>query len=199
MKSWLTGKYRDTGKDTMQEEKGMTEDEMVGWHHWLNGHEFEQALSGRLWRTGKLGVLQSIGVAKSWTWLSKWKTATTEAHIKRTEPEHQGSVLADFHTKAVMTESIKIVAHVGWSPMNEVHSASAKMTPLLPDFHHSDNPYGLLVLLSYLSNPAYLFLHSFTPYSANFIFVLWGPDLLPLDSWHLQLDFLQLPLSMIYW
>ena len=34
----------DAGKDRRQEEKGMTEDEMVGWHHQLNGHEFEQAL-----------------------------------------------------------------------------------------------------------------------------------------------------------
>ena len=32
----------DVGKDWSQEEKGMTEDEMVGWHHWLSGHEFEQ-------------------------------------------------------------------------------------------------------------------------------------------------------------
>ena len=44
VKSWLTGKDPDAGKDWRQEEKGMTEDEMVGWHHWLNGHEFEQAL-----------------------------------------------------------------------------------------------------------------------------------------------------------
>ena len=43
-KSWLTGKDHDAGKDWRQEEKGMTEDEMVGWHHWLNRHEFEQAL-----------------------------------------------------------------------------------------------------------------------------------------------------------
>ena len=33
----------DAGKDWMREEKGMTEDEMVGWHHWLNGRGFEQA------------------------------------------------------------------------------------------------------------------------------------------------------------
>ena len=39
-KNWLTGKDPDAGKDWRQEEKGMTEDEMVGWHHWLNGHEF---------------------------------------------------------------------------------------------------------------------------------------------------------------
>ena len=41
-KSWLIGKDPDAGKDWGQEEKGMTEDEvMVGWHHQLNGHEFE--------------------------------------------------------------------------------------------------------------------------------------------------------------
>ena len=40
-KNWLIGKDPDAGKDWRQEEKGMTEDEMVGWHHWLNGHEFE--------------------------------------------------------------------------------------------------------------------------------------------------------------
>ena len=39
-KSWLTGKDPDAGKDWRQEEKGMTEDEMVGWHHRLNGCEF---------------------------------------------------------------------------------------------------------------------------------------------------------------
>ena len=42
-KSLVIGKDPDDGKDWGQEEKGMTEDEMVGWHHWLNGHEFEQA------------------------------------------------------------------------------------------------------------------------------------------------------------
>ena len=42
-KNWLTGKDPDTGKDWRQE-KGTTEDEMIGWHHWLNGHEFEQTL-----------------------------------------------------------------------------------------------------------------------------------------------------------
>ena len=38
------GGSSDAGKDIRQEEKGMTEDEMIGWHHRLNGHEFEQAL-----------------------------------------------------------------------------------------------------------------------------------------------------------
>ena len=39
-KNWLTGKEPDAGKDWRQEEKGMTEDEMVGWYHWLNGQGF---------------------------------------------------------------------------------------------------------------------------------------------------------------
>ena len=41
VKNWLIWKDSDAGKDTRQEEKGKTEDGMVGWHHWLNGHEFE--------------------------------------------------------------------------------------------------------------------------------------------------------------
>ena len=44
MKNWLTGKVPGGGKDWRQEEKGVTEDEMVGWYHWLDGHEFEQVL-----------------------------------------------------------------------------------------------------------------------------------------------------------
>ena len=39
-KSWLIGKDPDAGRDWGQEEKGTTEDEMAGWHHWLDGHEF---------------------------------------------------------------------------------------------------------------------------------------------------------------
>ena len=41
--NWLIGKDPDSGKDRSQEEKGMTEDEMVGWHHRLNGHELKQS------------------------------------------------------------------------------------------------------------------------------------------------------------
>ena len=43
MKNWLIGKDPDARKDWKREEKGMTEDEMAGWHHWLDGHESEQA------------------------------------------------------------------------------------------------------------------------------------------------------------
>ena len=44
VKSWLIGKDPDAGRDWGQEEKGMTEDEMAGWHHWLNGCESERTL-----------------------------------------------------------------------------------------------------------------------------------------------------------
>ena len=43
VKSWLIRKEPDAGKDWRQEKKGAREDEMVGWRHWLNGHEFQQA------------------------------------------------------------------------------------------------------------------------------------------------------------
>ena len=43
-KNWLTGKDSDAGKDGRQEEKGITKDELVGWHHRLYGHEFKQVL-----------------------------------------------------------------------------------------------------------------------------------------------------------
>ena len=43
-KNWFIGKDPDAGKDWRQEEKGMTKDETGVWHHWLDGHEFEQAL-----------------------------------------------------------------------------------------------------------------------------------------------------------
>ena len=58
-KNWLIGKDPDTGKDWRQEEKRTTKVEMIGWHHRLDGHEFEQS-SGSWWWTGKPGVLQSM-------------------------------------------------------------------------------------------------------------------------------------------
>ena len=62
VKNWLIGKDPDSGKDGRQEEKGMTNDKMVGWHHWLDGYEFEQAL-GIGDRQGS--VLQSMGCKES--------------------------------------------------------------------------------------------------------------------------------------
>ena len=74
-KSWLTGKDPDAGIDWRQEEKRMTEDEMVGWHHQLNGHELEQVLGDGKGQ-GSLACCSPWG-HKSWTWLSNWTTMTT--------------------------------------------------------------------------------------------------------------------------
>ena len=65
MKSRLIGKDPNAGQDGRQEEKGMTEDEMVGWHHRLNGHELQELVMDREARRAAVH-----GVAKSWTQLS---------------------------------------------------------------------------------------------------------------------------------
>ena len=56
VKSWLIWKDPDAGKDWGQEEKGMMEDEMVGWHHWLNGHEFGWTLGVGDGQGGLMGL-----------------------------------------------------------------------------------------------------------------------------------------------
>ena len=71
-KSWLVRKDPEAGKDWRQEEKGMTEDEMVGWHHQLNGHEFNQA-PGHGEGQGSLACCSPWG-CKSQTWLRDWTT-----------------------------------------------------------------------------------------------------------------------------
>ena len=73
VKSRLIGKDPDAGKDWRQEEKGTTEDEMVGWHHRLHGHEFQQT-RGDCKGQGNLTCCGLRG-CKSWTWLSNWTTA----------------------------------------------------------------------------------------------------------------------------
>ena len=66
---WLIRKDTDAGKDWRQAEKGTTENEMVGWHHRLNGHEFEQAL-GVGDGQGSLACCSLWGCTQ--TWLSGW-------------------------------------------------------------------------------------------------------------------------------
>ena len=69
-KNWLTGKDPDAGRDSGQEEKGTTEDEMAGWHHRLDGHKFE-------WTPGVGDGQGGLACCNSWghrsrTWLSNW-------------------------------------------------------------------------------------------------------------------------------
>ena len=68
LKNWLIGKDPDAGKNWRQEQKGVTEDEMVEWHHKLNGHEFEQLRELVMDREAWPAVVH--GVAKSQIWLS---------------------------------------------------------------------------------------------------------------------------------
>ena len=75
-KSWLTGKDSDAGKDWRQEEKGVTEE---GWHHQLNGHEFEQTLGDKLREACHAAV---HGVTKSQIWLSSW-TRSNNNHPRK--------------------------------------------------------------------------------------------------------------------
>ena len=68
--SWLIWKDPDAGKDWGQEEKGTTEDEVVGWHHQLNGHGFWWTLGAGDGQGGWCAVVH--GVTKSWIRLSNW-------------------------------------------------------------------------------------------------------------------------------
>ena len=82
-KSWLIGKDSDAGRDWGQEKKGTTEDEMAGWHHWLNGRESD----GSLWWTGRPGVLRFMASQRvghnwatelNWTWTKGGKMSRNQ-------------------------------------------------------------------------------------------------------------------------
>ena len=76
-KNWLIRKDPDAGKDWRQEEKGMTEDEMVKWYHQLNECEFEIVKDRESWGAAVHRV------AKSQTWLSNWTTTNLSVSSKR--------------------------------------------------------------------------------------------------------------------
>ena len=90
VKNWLIGKDPDAGKDWRQEEKGMTEDEMVEWHHWLDRHEFEQA-PGVANRQGSLVCCSPWGHEESdtteqlnWTESNNWHRSKQISQWNRT-------------------------------------------------------------------------------------------------------------------
>ena len=92
VKSWLIWKDPDAGKDGRQEEKGTTEDEMVGWHHWLDGDEFGQAL-GVGDRQGSLRCCsrwdyKESDMAEQLNWTDsvvEWVLLQYDCHSKRRE------------------------------------------------------------------------------------------------------------------
>ena len=75
VKSWLIGKDPDVGRDWGQEEKGTIEDEMAGWHHWLNGHEFEwtPGVGDGQGGPGMLRFMGSQRVGHNWVTELNWR------------------------------------------------------------------------------------------------------------------------------
>ena len=97
-KSWLIGKDSDAGRDWGQEEKGTTEDEMAGWHHWLDGCESEWT-PGVGDGQGRPGVLQFMGsqrVGHDWAtelnWILAMEIEGWWKHIRNSIPSAQISV-----------------------------------------------------------------------------------------------------------
>ena len=89
-KNWLIGKDPDAGKDWRQ--KGMTEDEMVGWYHWLNGHEFEQA-PGAGDGQGSLAGCSPWGCRVGHDWVTELKNVNSTNRADRKFGIH-GMILA---------------------------------------------------------------------------------------------------------
>ena len=86
VKSWLIGKGSDAGRDCGQEEKGTTEDEMAGWHHWLDGHEFE-------WTPGVGDGQGGLACCDSWS----HKESDTTERLNWTELNGPASILLSPH------------------------------------------------------------------------------------------------------
>ena len=87
-KSWLVGKDPDAGTDWGQE-KGATEDEMVGWHHRLNGHEFEWTrelvIDREAWRAAVHGIAKSRTQLSNWTELTERKLISTNFELMKSK------------------------------------------------------------------------------------------------------------------
>ena len=85
VKCWLIWKDPDAGKDWGQEEKGTTEDEMVGWHHWLKGHGLDRlqelVMDREAWRAAVHGVTKSRTRLSDWTELNSFLYSPTLTSI----------------------------------------------------------------------------------------------------------------------
>ena len=102
----------DAGKDWRQEEKGTTEDEMVGWHHWLDAHEFEQ-----LWELDKEAWHAAVyGVTKSQTRLSDWTVHVQTSHLQTTSKYK--------HRHLLLFADLKIIRRIWRTRYLPYHSSS---------------------------------------------------------------------------
>ena len=100
-KNWLLGKDPDAGKDWRQEEKGITEDEMVEWHHWLHRHGFEQA-------PGAGDGQGSLVCCSPWGWKELDRTVT---ELSWTEVQHPKSSGTLFPCAWLFCDYVIIIIH----------------------------------------------------------------------------------------
>ena len=84
-KNWLIWKDPDAGKDWRREEKGMREEEIVGWHHWLNGHKFKLTL-GIVDEQGGLAVSTFISESLELPWLLSRRYLHVKLSLKFSKP-----------------------------------------------------------------------------------------------------------------
>ena len=110
--SWLIGKDPDAGKDSRQEEKGLAEDEMVGWHHRLNGHEFKQTPGG-----GK----EQGGLECCSPWGYKELDTTERLKNSNNNPSSQLSIHSSTHSSLYLSLYLYAVQHIviTWSIWSE--------------------------------------------------------------------------------
>ena len=119
-KNWLIWKNPDAGKDWGQEEKGTTEDEMVGWHHQLDGHEFEQA-PGVGDRQGNLACCSPWGCKVGHDWVTELKQraqllADNELQLIYfvESPASEIKVLCRFHSFNIRSECLLCTYSMCW-------------------------------------------------------------------------------------
>ena len=129
-KRQLIWKDPDAGKDWRREEKGMTEDEMIGWHHQLYGHEFEQALVvGDIDREAWHAAVH--GVAKSQTQLSDWTDWWgLEIHIWRARIADGCDILVYWHSRKYVISPVEGPrdCHTEWSKSDRERQISYDIT-----------------------------------------------------------------------
>ena len=115
-KTWLIGKDPDARRDWGQEEKGTTEDEMAGWHHWLDGHEFE-------WTPGAGDGQGGLACCDSW---GRKESDTTE-QLNWTELK----TMAVFSLIFFVLEYSYFLKHVKYSNMLYIILLFFKMNKIL--------------------------------------------------------------------
>ena len=118
-KSRLTGKDPDAGKDWRQEEKGVTEGKMVGWHHRLIGHEFEQTLGhSEGWGAWNVALHRDTN---SFTRLSYWTIICRHVHRDPRKEHNEATVMRgcqmNFKRYSLLESDLKLIQIAGYLPL----------------------------------------------------------------------------------